>query len=152
MGTEHGGGALVRSSASRTIEIVDVELRDEAGRVSSVFRTGQAVAIHVGLRAEQANRDATLALELRTGEGGLVFRTRTDIEAGVDGSARMAFEIPDLALLGGDYDLVLGAASQGEEPTLERTLRFSVARSEGAQGVVDLRGSWRSLATAGEAR
>jgi ABC-type polysaccharide/polyol phosphate transport system ATPase subunit len=152
MGTEHGGGALVRPSASRTMEIVDVELRDEAGRVSSVFRTGQAVALHVGLRTERATSGATLALELRTGDGGLVFRTTTEVEAWVDGSARMAFEIPDLALLGGDYDLALGAGAGSEEPALERTIRFSVVQTEGAQGVVDIRGSWRSLATAGEVR
>jgi hypothetical protein len=152
MGTEHGGGALVRPPASRGIEIADLELRDEAGRVSSVFRTGQAVAVHIGLRLERATPDATLALEVRDGDGGLVFRTTTTTEAGLDGSTRMAFEIPDLALLGGDYDLALGAAAEGEEPSLDRTLRFSVARSEGAQGLVDLRGSWRSLATAGEVR
>jgi hypothetical protein len=84
------------------------------------------------------------------GNGGLVFRTTTPVELGTEGSARMAFEIPDLALLGGDYDVALGAAGDGEEPTLERTLRFSVARTDGAQGLVDLRGSWRSLTTAGE--
>jgi ABC-type polysaccharide/polyol phosphate transport system ATPase subunit len=150
MGTEHGGGAVMRPSASRAVEIVDVELLDEAGRVSSVFRTGQPVAVQIGLRAARATRSPTLSLELRMGNGGLVFRTTTPVELGTEGSARMAFEIPDLALLGGDYDVALGAAGDGEEPTIERTLRFSVARTDGAQGLVDLRGSWRSLTTAGE--
>ena len=152
MGTEHGGGALIRPPAQRTVEVMDVELRDEAGRASSVFKTGQAVAVHVGLRAAGATRDPVLALEIRSADGGLVFRTITPIELGPESCARMAFEIPDLALLGGDYDIALGAGTESEAAALERTLRFSVARSEGAQGVVDLRGSWRSLATAGEAR
>jgi hypothetical protein len=60
------------------------------------------------------------------------------------------FEIEDLALLGGDYDLVLGAAPGGEAAVPERTVRFSVARSAEAEGVVDLRGTWRSTAPAPE--
>jgi ABC-type polysaccharide/polyol phosphate transport system ATPase subunit len=150
MGTEHGGGASVRPERSRTLTITDLELRDDAGRVSSVFRTGQPVQVHVGLRARGMVRAGTLALELRLGDGGLVFGTSTPVELGSDGCARMAFEVPELALLGGDYDIALGAWTNGEQPGLDRTSRFSVARSGGAEGVVDLRGTWRSLAAAEE--
>jgi hypothetical protein len=129
----------------REIEVVDVELRDGAGRSSSVFRSGQSMEVHVGLRARRAVERATLALELRVGSGERIFRTVTSIELGADGTAKLAFEVVDLALLGGDYDLALGAAAGREEAALERTVRFSVARSPGAEGVVDLRGSWRSL-------
>ena len=66
----------------------------------------------------------------------------------------MVFEVPDLTLLGADYDLSLGAVDALEEgePALERTVRFSVAHSDRVEGVVDLRGSWRSLAPAEDLR
>jgi ABC-type polysaccharide/polyol phosphate transport system ATPase subunit len=150
MGTEHGGGTSVRSPATRGVEVVDVELRDEAGRVSSVFRTGQPMQVHVGLRAMRAAELATLALELRVGSGERIFRTHTTAELTPGTTARLAFEIPDLALLGGDYDLALGAAEGHQEAALERTVRFSVGHSPDAEGVIDLRGAWRSLSPAEE--
>jgi ABC-type polysaccharide/polyol phosphate transport system ATPase subunit len=150
MGTEHGGGTSVRPTASRVLDVVDVELHDELGRVSSVFRTGQAMQVQVGLRANGVPKHPTLALELRAGEGERIFRTSVAVELAPDGTATMVFEIAELALLGGDYDLALGAADGGGEPALDRTVRFSVARAEGPQGIVDLRGSWRSLAPAQE--
>jgi ABC-type polysaccharide/polyol phosphate transport system ATPase subunit len=150
MGTEHGGGASVRAPAERGIEVVDVELRDEAGRASSVFRTGQSLQVHVEVRAREAVQDPALRLELRVGSGERIFSTGTPIELAADGTARLAFEVPELALLGGDYDLALGAAGGAGQAVLERTVRFSVARSPGAEGVVDLGGSWRALAPAEE--
>jgi ABC-type polysaccharide/polyol phosphate transport system ATPase subunit len=150
MGTEHGGGASVRPPAASGIEVVDVELRDEAGRASSVFRTGQSLQVHVEARARESVQDPALRLELRVGSGERIFSTGTAIQLAADGTARLVFEIPELALLGGDYDLALGAAGGSEPAVLERTVRFSVARSPGAEGVVDLRGIWRSLAPAEE--
>ena len=56
----------------------------------------------------------------------------------------MVFAVPELWLLGGDYDLSIGAPD--EPPT--RTVRFSIAHQPSVEGVVDLRGSWRALARA----
>ncbi len=145
MGTEHGGGESVRAPAARAIEVADVELRDELGRPGSVFRTGQAMQVQVGLRARRSLDRGSVTLELRAGGGERLFRAATPIELAADGSARLVFEIPDLALLGGDYDLALGAAGAAEDPSLDRTVRFSVARSDGPEGIVDIRGSWRAL-------
>jgi hypothetical protein len=92
--------------------------------------------------------DPRLTLELRGGSGALLYRTATPVELDAGGAATIAFEISDLALLGGDYDLSLGAADGRHEPELERTVRFSVAREPGPEGIVDLRGEWRALATA----
>jgi hypothetical protein len=60
----------------------------------------------------------------------------------------MAFEIPRLPLLGGDYDIALGAGGGDDEPEPDRVLHFSVAETQGASGVVDLRGEWRVAAAA----
>jgi hypothetical protein len=56
----------------------------------------------------------------------------------------VAFDIPRLALLGGDYDLAVAAREPGEEepPIFDRVLPFSVAHAEGADGIADLRGTW----------
>jgi ABC-type polysaccharide/polyol phosphate transport system ATPase subunit len=150
MGTEHGGGESVRPAGELAIGVADVELRDELERPSAVFRTGGAMQLHVGLRARRALQRGALRVELRAGDGTRLFRTDVSVELDAAGSARMAFDVPDLALLGGDYDLALGAAAAGEEPSVERTLRFSVADSGGPAGIVDLRGSWRTLEPARE--
>jgi ABC-type polysaccharide/polyol phosphate transport system ATPase subunit len=152
MGTERHGGESVRQSGRRAVEVREVELRDELDRSASVFRTGQPLQIHVELRGDQDIAEADLKLEIRLGTGTQIFATTTRAGLGPGGVARLAFEVPDLSLLGGDYDLVLGAASAGEEPVPDRTVRFAVAHSEPHEGVVDLRGAWRSLAEAGELR
>ena len=143
MGTEHSGGESFRPPAARAVDVASVELRDGLGRASSVFRGGAPLNVFVDLRAVEAVQRAELVLELRSQEGARVFRTTTVIEFGADRQAQVAFEIPDLALLGGDYDLQLGA------PSLDRTVRFSVASEPGPEGVVDLRGSWRALSVQG---
>ena len=151
MGTDHGGGESVRPPAARSIEVTDLELRDELGRPSGVFRTGQAMQVHVALRTRRALDRGALMLELRAGSGERVFRAGAPVELAADGTARLVFEIPELALLGGDYDMTLGAGGgPEEEPLPDRTVRFSVARLEGAEGIVDLRGTWRSLEPAEE--
>jgi hypothetical protein len=146
MGTEHHGGESVRPAGRRSVEVVDVELRDELGRSASVFHSGQPMQVHLELRAAETQSHAVVSLEVRLGDGTRIFATRTRAELGVSGSARLAFEVGELALLGGDYDLVLGAAAPDEPAQPERTLRFSVARSPDAEGVVDLRGAWRAAA------
>jgi ABC-type polysaccharide/polyol phosphate transport system ATPase subunit len=149
MGTEHGGGESFRGDrGSRPVDVSEVELRDGQGRASSVFHGGRPLQVHVGLRAKRPIEQPVLVLELRAGDGTPLFRTETAFELAADGSAQLAFEIADLALLGGDYDLALGASNGSGQTPLDRTIRFSVAREPGPQGVVDLRGTWRSLAPA----
>ncbi|MGI8428703.1 MAG: ABC transporter ATP-binding protein [Solirubrobacteraceae bacterium] len=154
MGTEHGGGASYRPAATRALQVTELELRGETGRASSVFHSGQPLQVHVRIRASQAVRSPRLALELRAGDGARVFATMTPFELGPDGSAQLVFEVADLALLGGDYDVAVAASDgTGEqfgagESLLDRTVRFSIAREPGAVGMVDLRGAWRSLAPA----
>jgi len=147
MGTVQGGGRSYRHVHRGAAGVTDVELRDAAGRASSVFRSGEELRLAVEVRAPVRDR-AELTLELRAGEGVTLFRTSTPFEPGPDGRAELLFEVPELWLLGGDYDLLLGVAPGGEEPVFDRTVRFSVPSGPGAQGLLDLRGSWRSLTAA----
>jgi ABC-type polysaccharide/polyol phosphate transport system ATPase subunit len=145
MGTEHGGGESLRPAAERSLEVSDVELRDGANRPSTVFHGGAPLTVLISVRALRAAPAPALALELRGQDGAMLHRTRTPLELGAGGTAQLTFEIPDLALLGGDYDISLGAGDAGTAIELERTVRFSVARESGPEGSVDLRGAWRAL-------
>jgi ABC-2 type transport system ATP-binding protein len=150
MGTERGGGESLRPAADQALEVVDVELRDRAGRPSAVFRSGGPLQVIVAVRGKRPISGAVLSLELSSGDGVRVFRTMHSLELDADGTAQLAFEVADLALLGGDYDLALGAGHDGAAARLDRTVRFSVARDDGAEGIVDLRGSWRTMAESRE--
>jgi ABC-type polysaccharide/polyol phosphate transport system ATPase subunit len=153
MGTEHGGGESVRPRGMRALEVTDVELRDAAGRASSVFRSGDPFRIVVGVRARERPQHPTLALEVRSQDGTRVFSTTTPLELGPDGIAWLAFDVPQLALLGGDYDLALASTDGPDDGgPLDRTIRFSVAQEPGAEGIVDLRGTWQAVAPAQVAR
>jgi ABC-type polysaccharide/polyol phosphate transport system ATPase subunit len=145
MGTEHGGGESVRSGAPRPIEVADVELRDGAGRAGTVFRTGASMQIAVVLRPREPVDQPELALEIRAGDGSRAFSTTTELAPAGERTTRLVFEIPSLALLGGDYDVSLAAVERGVQAAADRTVRFSVASEAGAEGIVDLRGTWRAL-------
>jgi ABC-type polysaccharide/polyol phosphate transport system ATPase subunit len=152
MGTERGGGESLRPAGDHALQVLDVELRDAAGRTSSVFRSGETLQVIVALRATAAVGSPALALELRAQDGTRVYRTGHPFDLDPGGTAELVFEIADLNLLGGDYDLALGAGHEHGAALLERTVRFSVAREPGAEGIVALRGTWRSMAGEREAR
>jgi ABC-type polysaccharide/polyol phosphate transport system ATPase subunit len=134
MGTEHGGGESVRPVSDAPVQITDLELRDASGRTLSVVRTGAPLAVYMELSAAVASR---VRLELRVAGGSVLFTTAFEVAAG---TAALAYEIPSLPLLAGDYDLALGAG-----PELQRSTRFSVTSEHAEAGVIDLRGSWRVL-------
>jgi ABC-type polysaccharide/polyol phosphate transport system ATPase subunit len=132
MGTERGGGESLRSGPPRALEVLQVELRDSAGRSASVFRSGEAMQVRIGLRATEHVSEPRIVLEFRSQDGATVFRTETTAELGPDGTAELAYEVAQLRLLGGDYDLAVGA------PELDRTVHFSVPSE-----TVDIEGSWQ---------
>jgi ABC-type polysaccharide/polyol phosphate transport system ATPase subunit len=148
IGADHGSGVSVRPHHPRAVEVSDVELLDRVGRPASVFRAGEPLRVVADLRAATAARRARLTLELRGSDGAMLFRSATSVALDEDGSASLAFDVPALALLGGDYDLALGAAAGDEVEALERTFAFSVASESDARGVIDLGGSWESMSRA----
>jgi hypothetical protein len=77
-----------------------------------------------------------------------VFATGHRIAPG-PGAQVLAFEIPRLTLLGGDYDVAVGLREPGDQdpPAVGRELPFSIVQTEGAEGVVDLRGTWTLAGT-----
>jgi lipopolysaccharide transport system ATP-binding protein len=128
MGTEHEAGLSLRPDRDEPVQVSELELRDEEGRSASVFASGAALRVHVVVRVRDGVSESSLRLELRDQAGELMLHSLTPVLA-----ESMAFQIPDLALAGGDYDLSLGA---GEGP-LQRTVRFSVLSEP-------IRGHWRA--------
>ena len=143
IGTEYGGGERVAPAAPREVTVEDVELLDEVGRPRHVFHSGEPVRLAVRLVARAPAERTRLAVEVRDPAGRPIFRTETAAEL-VDGVARLTFDVARLALLGGDYDLVVTAGAG----VPDRVLALSVADEPDAQGVVDLRGTWRAATPA----
>ncbi len=118
LGVEHGGG-----ETDRALIVDDIELCDGEGRRRAVFAPGDELRVVVDLRAA-----ATVALELRHADGERLFAASERFDA----PGRVTFTVPALHLLGGDYDLSVA----------DRMVGFSVADTPGAEGIVDLRGTW----------
>jgi ABC-type polysaccharide/polyol phosphate transport system ATPase subunit len=154
MGTEHGGGESLRPDRDGPgqdrdhVAVVELELRDALGRSTSFFHSGVPMQVHVGLRVPEEVSHGWLTLELLGGASSTIYRTRTTFQAAGDGTARLVLDVPDLALLGGDYDLAVAASARDEPTPTDRTTRFTVAGKPGAEGIIDLRGSWHSPAPA----
>jgi energy-coupling factor transporter ATP-binding protein EcfA2 len=141
LGTERGSSVSLRPAGDRAVTIAELEIKDADGRVRHMFRPGEPMRVDLTL-AGHAER-GVLALEVRYQSGEAIFRT--DVTVGpVHDRLAASFEIPRLALLGGDYDLVAGALDQDAPPgpMLDRFARFSVTQVAGGEGVVDLRGDW----------
>jgi ABC-type polysaccharide/polyol phosphate transport system ATPase subunit len=144
LGTEHGAGAALRAGpADRVLAVTEVELQDGQGRTRHMFHSGEPMRMLFTVVARGVTERPQLVLEVRDESGHNVFRTLTPLEDLETGS-RLALEIPRLALLGGDYDLVVSAQERSDpDPGIDRLASFSVADEPGAEGVADLRGSWR---------
>jgi len=141
LGTERGASVSLRPAGERAVTVSELEVKDAQGRARHMFRPGEAMRVELVL-AGRAER-GVVALEVRYQSGEPIFRTDATVGAVQDRLAA-SFEIPRLALLGGDYDLVAGALDQDAPPgpMLDRVARFSIAHVSDGEGVVDLRGSW----------
>ena len=124
------------------VDVLGLQLRDSEDRARSAFRPGETVRVALSV-AGPAER-AVVAIEIRDSDGGRLFRTDTTLGA-IEGETEVVYEIPRLGLLGGDYDLVVGAGDHDAPPagTLDRVMRLSVSETFEAEGLVDLRGEWQ---------
>jgi len=148
LGTERGASQSLRPAAGGplergSIEVVELELRDAQGARRRAFRPGEALRVELSLRCAAPAQRAVAALEVRDQRGERCFRTDTTIGS-VSGLVEVTFEVPRLALLGGDYDLAAGVWDQDAPPAalLDRVARFSVTPTVDGEGVADLRGRW----------
>jgi ABC-type polysaccharide/polyol phosphate transport system ATPase subunit len=141
LGTEAGASQSLRPGAEAAVTLAELDIQDGDGRRRHMFRPGEPLRARLAV-AGRAER-AVLALEVRDQRGELVFRTDTTLGR-VEDRREAVFDIPRLALLGGDYDLAAGVLDQDapQGRLLDRVARFSVARVSDGEGVADLRGTW----------
>jgi ABC-type polysaccharide/polyol phosphate transport system ATPase subunit len=147
MGSEDGAPEDVRRPRERAVQVTGITLRDGDGRRCEVFRSGEPLRVELELAGgDRATGEATVVIEVRDEHGRAVFRTSAAVGAADGGGGAAVFEVPRLALLGGDYDLAAAALDaedvEGEAVAFDRVARFSVAPEAGAEGIADLRGAW----------
>ncbi|HEV3229052.1 MAG TPA: ABC transporter ATP-binding protein [Solirubrobacteraceae bacterium] len=128
--------ARVQPTGNRPGIVQEIEIHDGEGRRRQLFRSGESLAVLMRLSERLPSDPPNVVLAIRDETGRPVFATQAPLD-GDQGGAWMMFEVPRLALLGGDYDLVVGGY-----PEIDRLIGFSVAQEPGAEGVVDLRGTW----------
>ena len=141
LGTEAGVSQSLRPAAGGAVSLAQLEIKDADARRRHMFRPGEA--LRADLVVAGAAERAVLALEVRDQRGELVFRTDTTVGR-VTERLEASFQIPRLALLGGDYDIAAGVLDQDapQGQLLDRVARFSVAQVADGEGVADLRGAW----------
>ncbi len=141
LGVEDQSQAAARRSVHRTVALREAWLEDGEGRSRQVFHTGEQLRLVLDLDAPDAAPEVSVMIEVRRVTGQSVFRSRGGVTP--SGGGRLSFEIPRLALLGGDYDLAIGVHEPGDPaPGIDRLLSFSVTEADDADGVADLRGNW----------
>ena len=121
----------------------EAHLEDADGRPRQVFASGEPLRVVLALEPRGAGGEAELVLEVRLVAGEPVFRTGHTFHISSE-HHQVSFDVSSLRLLGGDYDLAVGVREPGtaDPPVFDRVLSFGVAPVAGAEGVVDLRGSW----------
>ncbi len=140
LGTPAGDGVSLQSQPE-AVQVASLQLLDADERPRHLFRPGEAMHVDLELVSPSPVARGVVALEVRDTGGDTLFRTDASIGP-VHGRARVSFDIPRLALLGGDYDMTAAASDQDAPSVMDRLARFSVAATGDGEGVVDLRGEW----------
>jgi ABC-type polysaccharide/polyol phosphate transport system ATPase subunit len=149
LGAESGGSRTLRPGTPSALAVMELELLDADGRQRHAFRPGEPMKVEMRVRAEHPAGRVMMALEVRDKRGEICFRTDATLGS-VDGEVEVGFEVGRLALLGGDYDVAVGAYEQ-DAPAglLDRVAGFSVAQTHDGEGIADLRGTWTVAGRAG---
>jgi ABC-2 type transport system ATP-binding protein len=150
LGAETGGSRTLRPGVPSPLAVMELELLDADGRRRHAFRPGEPMKVEMRVRADRPAGRVMAALEVRDKRGETCFRTDATLGA-VEGELEVGFEVGRLALLGGDYDVAVGAYEQ-DAPAglLDRVAGFSVAPTHEGEGIADLRGTWTVGGRAGE--
>jgi ABC-type polysaccharide/polyol phosphate transport system ATPase subunit len=140
LGTDGGAESALRPG-SGALSVASLQLLDADARPRHMFRPGEAMRVELALEAPAPVARGVVALEVRDVRGDTLFRTDASVGP-VHGRGEVSFDIPRLALLGGDYDLAVAASDQDAPQVMDRLARFSIAATSDGEGVVDLRGEW----------
>ena len=102
-------GASEGRWGSREVEIVDVSLVGNGGRIGRLFHTGERMEVHLKVNAPKMVSDFVFGISLFSTDGVCCYGTNTDIEMlrpkELVGAADVVFTIDSLDLVEGTYKL-----------------------------------------------
>ena len=94
---------------SREVEITTVTICGTGGQPAHVFHSGDAIAVHLKIRAERRVDDFVFGIGIFSGDGVCVYGTNTAVEEyqaqAIEGDAEVSFAIDALDLVEGTYKL-----------------------------------------------
>jgi ABC-type polysaccharide/polyol phosphate transport system ATPase subunit len=131
-------------------EITKVELVDEEGLERVAYVSGRPLTIRISYDAHVPLKDAVIGIRVTDLHGHPVWGTNTR-RRGVHiphifGQGLVSYEIPELPLLEGTYELTLALSDNSEVHTFdhwERRIRFNVHQfSTFDEGIVSFDGTW----------
>jgi ABC-2 type transport system ATP-binding protein len=142
LGVESAEQVTARRARDGAVAVRGAALEGADGRPRDVFEPGDCLRLVLDLDAAPDVPEVSVTIDVRHADGRAVFRTHSPARAPVD-DGRLVFEVPRLALLGGDYDLAIAIHEPSGTPAgIDRLLTFTVLSTADAEGIADLRGTW----------
>ncbi|HBX79405.1 MAG TPA: hypothetical protein DEG43_17330, partial [Acidimicrobiaceae bacterium] len=140
-------------TTNRDIEITRVELRDSDGTTTQTAEHGRAIQVVIRYKAHRDLHDIAFGYGIHAENGAHVCGTHTQI-AGLPrvdiqkGSGEAVFEIDELPLIAGNYEVSAAIADKHIQHIFDRRdrdTRLLVRRGSIRSGVglVEIPGSWR---------
>lgn len=145
-----GGQLFTQEFGTRRAEIVDVKLRDKAGRESAIFNAGELLEVEIRYRSAERIEKPVFGYSLKTGNGYYVYGSNTrimgcDIES-IAGEGVMRLRLDPLKLLHGNFFLSLSIHSWDHSEQFHRRedwYPFTVKNQGDAEGVFALDSVWQ---------
>ncbi|MGH2691180.1 MAG: ABC transporter ATP-binding protein [Actinomycetota bacterium] len=127
---------LDEESATREVEITEVDLLDHAGSPKSMVAPGQSLSVQIELRANRPVADPVVVVGIHNARDEWVFTSDTErlgVELGrLDGKLRVTFDLKAIPLLEGQYFLTIGVRDRANEVVYDwhnRKYPFDVIRN-----------------------
>lgn len=145
-----GGQLFTQEFGTRRAEIVDVRLRDKAGRESAIFNAGELLEVEIRYRSAERIEKPVFGYSLKTGNGYYVYGSNTrimgcDIES-IAGEGVMRLRLDPLKLLHGNFFLSLSIHSWDHSEQFHRRedwYPFTVKNQGDDEGVFALDSVWQ---------
>lgn len=145
-------GEIGERWGSGEADITKVELLDEEGNERTAYISGKPFTIKIDTDAHVPIKDAVIGLRITDIHGHPVWGSNTRRRAfsipSMHGAAKFQFEIPELPLLEGTYELSVALADMSEVHIYdhwERKIRFNVHQfASFDEGLVVVEGNWKA--------
>jgi ABC-2 type transport system ATP-binding protein len=127
---------LDEESATREVEITEVDLLDSEGSPRSMVAPGQSLSVQIELRANKPVDDPVVVVGIHNARDEWVFTSDTErlgVDLGkLDGKLRVTFDLKAIPLLEGQYFLTIGVRDRANQVVYDwhnRKYPFDVIRN-----------------------